>query len=261
MKVVILAGGFGTRLSEETTIRPKPMVEIGGRPILWHVMKAYSAHGLNEFVILGGYKVEFIRNYLLNYRQSVSDFTIDLATGNVAFHDVKVEPWRVTVLDTGLNTMTGGRVKRARDVIGNETFCLTYGDGVTDLDITKLIDFHRKAGAWATVTAVAPPGRYGVLGLSEGSPMVNAFREKDHKDVGLINGGYFVCEPVVFDLIEGDATVWEHEPMNRLVELGKLAAYGHRGYWQSMDTLRDKAVLEEAWESGKAPWAVWERQC
>jgi glucose-1-phosphate cytidylyltransferase len=259
MKVVILAGGLGTRLSEETSIRPKPMVEIGGRPILWHVMKTYSAHGLNEFVILGGYKVEFIRSYLLNYRQNVSNFTIDLESGDISFHDMKVEPWRVTILDTGLDTMTGGRVKRARDVIGNETFCLTYGDGVTDVDIKKVIDFHRKTGAWVTVTAVAPPGRYGVLRFSDDSPIVRGFREKDYNDVGLINGGYFVCEPAVFELIEDDATVWERGPMERLVEMGKLVAYHHRGYWQSMDTLHDKALLEETWASGTAPWAVWER--
>jgi glucose-1-phosphate cytidylyltransferase len=257
MKVVILAGGFGTRLSEETSIRPKPMVEIGGRPILWHVMKTYSAHGLNEFVILGGYKIEIIRSYLVNYRLNGTNFTIDLGSGDISFHDLKVEPWRVTILDTGLKTMTGGRVRRARDVIGNETFCLTYGDGVTDLDIKKLIDFHRKTGAWATVTAVAPPGRYGVLKFS--GDAVTGFREKDRNDAGLVNGGYFVCEPAVFDLIEDDATVWEEGPMERLVEMGKLAAYHHLGYWQSMDTLRDKAVLEAAWASGRAPWAVWER--
>ena len=259
MKVVILAGGFGTRLSEETSIRPKPMVEIGGRPILWHIMKIYSAYGLNEFVILGGYKIDHIRSYLINYRQSISNFTVDFASGDISYHDMNVEPWRVTILDTGLNTMTGGRVKRARDLIGNEPFCLTYGDGLTDLDIKKVIDFHLKAGALATVTAVAPPGRYGVLGLSDSGSLVSAFREKDHTDVGLINGGYFICEPAVFDLIEDDATVWEQGPMRRLVEMGKLAAYHHKGYWQSMDTLRDKAVLEEAWASGKAPWAVWER--
>ena len=259
MKVVILAGGYGTRLSEETSIRPKPMVEIGGRPILWHVMKTYSAHGLNEFVILGGYKIDVIRNYLVNYRHNSSNFTIDLASGEISFQDMKVEPWRVTILDTGLNTMTGGRVKRARDFVGNERFCLTYGDGVTDLDIKKLIEFHQNAGAWATVTAVVPPGRYGVLRVSDRDPMVAGFREKDDKDTGLINGGYFVCEPAVFDLIEDDATIWELGPMQRLVQMGKLVAYPHRGYWQSMDTLRDKALLEEAWASGSAPWAIWDR--
>lgn len=257
MKVALFAGGFGTRLSEETSIRPKPMVDVGPRPILWHIMKIYAAHGLTDFVILGGYKVDFIRNWLMTYRQSVSDFEIDFATGEVKYFPRDAEPWKVTVLDTGLDTMTGGRLKRAREIIGNDTFCLTYGDGVSDVNITELIDFHKKSGATATVTAVYPPGRFGVLGLTEGSDLVTTFREKDAKDEGLINGGFFVCEPAVFDMIDGDETVWEQEPMNRIVHAGGLAAYRHRGFWQSMDTLRDKAVLDKMWDSGKAPWKIW----
>ncbi|KAF0183743.1 MAG: glucose-1-phosphate cytidylyltransferase [Hyphomonadaceae bacterium] len=257
MKVVLFAGGFGTRLSEETAIRPKPMVDVGPRPILWHIMKIYAAHGLTDFVILGGYKVDFIRNWLFNYRQSVTDFEIDFATGEVKYFPRDAEPWKVTVLDTGLDTMTGGRLKRAREVIGDEAFCLTYGDGVSDVNVTELVDFHRKSGATATVTAVYPPGRFGVLGLTEGDDMVTTFREKDAKDEGLINGGFFVCEPAVFDMIDGDETVWEQEPMNRIVHAGGLAAYRHRGFWQSMDTLRDKAVLDKMWDSGKAPWKIW----
>ena len=257
MKAVIFAGGFGTRLAEETSVRPKPMVDVGPRPILWHVMKIYAAHGITDFVILGGYKVEYIRNWLLNYRQNTSDFEIDLASGEVRYLKTKAEPWRVTVLDTGLETMTGGRLLRARDIIGDERFCLTYGDGVSDVDIRATIDFHVKAKAWATLTAVAPPGRFGVLGLSEDGDRVAAFREKDSRDVGFINGGFFVCEPAVFDLIDGDAAVWEEQPMARLVQKGKLASYRHHGFWRSMDTLADKAVLDRMWDAGTAPWKLW----
>jgi glucose-1-phosphate cytidylyltransferase len=253
MKVVLFAGGMGTRLSEETAIRPKPMVEIGGRPMIWHVMKCYAQYGLTDFIVLGGYRVEFIRQYFLNYRMFSSDFTIDLSSGEIVWIASQGEPWRVTVLDTGLNTMTGGRLKRARDVIGEETFCLTYGDGVSDVDIGKLIAFHRKGGAWATVTAVEPPGRFGVLNFAEDGKTIESFREKDGQDVGLINSGFFVCEPQVFDLIDDDSTVWEQMPMRRLVERKQLTAFRHTGFWQSMDTLRDKAVLEEAWQKG-APW-------
>jgi glucose-1-phosphate cytidylyltransferase len=253
MKVVIFAGGLGTRLSEETSIRPKPMVEVGGRPILWHVMKIFAQYGLTDFVVLGGYKVEFIRNYFLSYNKISSDFTIDLATDKIIWSRGSGEPWRVTVLDTGLETMTGGRLKRAREVIGEETFCLTYGDGVSDVNIKELLAFHHRSGRWATVTAVPAPGRFGVLGLSEDGEKVNTFREKDSRDVGLINGGFFVCEPRVFELVDDDATIWERGPMERLVEHGQLAAYRHWGFWQSMDTLRDKAVLEAAWSAG-APW-------
>lgn len=253
MKAVIFAGGFGTRLSEETAIRPKPMVDVGPRPILWHVMKIYAQHGITDFVVLGGYRVDFIRQYFLNYTRSLSDFTIDLASGEITWQRGAAEPWRVTVLDTGLETMTGGRLKRAQDIIGQETFCLTYGDGVSDIDITALLAFHRRKGKACTVTAVAPPGRFGVLGLSPDGEDVTAFREKDQVDVGLINGGFFVCEPAVFDVIDDDTQPFEQEPMNRLVERGQLASYHHRGFWQSMDTLRDKAVLDAAYAKG-APW-------
>lgn len=257
MKVVIFAGGFGTRLAEETAIRPKPMVEIGARPILWHIMKTCAHHGLTDFVILGGYKVEFIRSWMMNYRQSISDFTIDLQTGDVKFHSAHIEPWRVTVLDTGIDTMTGGRLKRAREIIGDEPFVLTYGDGVSDVDLTKLIAFHRAKGKMATVTAVAPSGRFGVLRLDPDGQSVAAFREKDQRDTGLINGGFFVCEPGVFDLVDGDATVWEQEPMDRLVGRNELSAYRHDGFWHAMDNVHDRATLEKLWSGGKAPWKVW----
>jgi glucose-1-phosphate cytidylyltransferase len=253
MKVVLFAGGLGTRLSEETAVRPKPMVEVGGRPIIWHIMKCYAQYGLTDFIVLGGYRIEFIRQYFLTYRMHSSDFTIDLSNGEILWNACQSEPWRVTVLDTGLDTMTGGRLKRARDVIGDETFCLTYGDGVSDVDIGKLVAFHREGGTWATVTAVEPPGRFGVLNFAKDSSMVESFREKDGRDVGLINAGFFVCEPEIFDLIDDDATVWEHNPLRRLVEKKQLRAFRHTGFWQSMDTLRDKAVLEEAWKKG-APW-------
>lgn len=253
MKVVIFAGGLGTRLSEETAVRPKPMVEIGGRPMIWHIMKCYAKFGLTDFIVLGGYRVEFIRQYFLNYRMYSADFTIDLGNGQVAWCSESGEPWRVTVLDTGLDTMTGGRMKRAREVIGNETFCLTYGDGVSDVDIGELIAFHQACGTWATVTAVQPPGRFGVMTFADDGSTVESFREKHGADVGLINAGFFVCEPEVFDIIDDDATVWEQGPMRRLVELSQLSAYRHEGFWQSMDTLRDKVTLEEAWRNG-APW-------
>jgi glucose-1-phosphate cytidylyltransferase len=253
MKVALLAGGYGTRLSEETTVRPKPMVEIGGRPILWHIMKMYAKHGLTDFVVLGGYKVEFIRQYFLNYARANSDFTIDLRTGDLVWQRTHAEPWRVTVLDTGADTMTGGRIKRAQDVLGDAPFCLTYGDGVSDVDITALLAFHKRKGKACTVTSVSPPGRFGVLGLSPSGEDVTAFREKDQKDVGLINGGFFVCEPGVFDVIDDDASVWEQEPMDRLVQAGQLSSYLHRGFWQAMDTLRDKETLEKIYKAG-APW-------
>ena len=254
MKVVIFAGGLGTRLSEETAIRPKPMVEIGGLPMIWHVMKCYAQHGLTDFVVLGGYRVEYIRQYFLNYRMLSSDFTVDLSTGEVVWsRPAAPEPWRVTILDTGLDTMTGGRLKRARSIVGNETFCLTYGDGVSDVDIGRLIAFHRKGGLWATVTAAQPPGRFGVLNFDRESHKVASFREKDGRDVGMVNAGFFVCEPEVFDLIDDDTTVWEQAPMHRLVEKGQLQGYRHEGFWQSMDSLRDKVVLEEIWKKGP-PW-------
>lgn len=256
MKVAILAGGYGTRLSEETGTVPKPMVTVGGRPAIWHIMKNYAAHGLKEFIVLGGYKVEVIRDYFLNFRERQTDFSVDLTTGEVKFLTCVAEDWKVTVLFTGENSMTGGRIRRARDFLGDEPFCLTYGDGFSNVDITQLIAFHKASDNWATLTAVSQPGRYGALHLTPDSEKVLNFREKGAADGGLINGGYFVCEPEVFDLIDGDLTVWEEEPMDRLVERGKLGSFWHRGYWQSMDTLRDRMVLENEWSSG-APWKVW----
>lgn len=256
MKVLILAGGFGTRLSEETSIRPKPLVEIGGRPILWHIMKLYSHHGFKDFVILGGYKVDYIRNYFLNYRGKQTDYTIDLKTGRVEWLKGINEDWTVTVLDTGQNSLTGGRIKRAKSLIGDESFCLTYGDGVSDVNITELIESHRASGCLCTLTAVSQPGRYGALRLEEEGNHVKAFREKGAVDGGLINGGFFVCEPEVFDLIDSDQTTWENEPMERLIKMDKLGYYHHQGYWQSMDSLRDKMVLEAAWADTPL-WKVW----
>ncbi len=260
-KVAIFAGGLGTRLSEETSIRPKPMVEIGGWPILWHIMKIYAHYGLTDFVVIGGYKVEVIKDYFLNFRQRQSDFTVDLESGDIEYHTGHGENWRVTVLDTGRDTMTGGRLKRARHVLGDETFCLTYGDGVSDVPIDTLLKAHRDGGGWCTLTAVTQPGRYGALrfeedGVNDESVNVLGFREKGRGDGGLINGGFFVCEPEVFDLVDGDATVWEEEPMDRLIAAGKLRSLRHDGYWQSMDTLRDRQVLEDAWRSDP-PWKVW----
>lgn len=257
MKVAIFAGGFGTRLSEETSVRPKPMVEIGGKPIIWHIMKMYAAHGFRDFVVLGGYKVDYIRDYFLNYRGTRSDYTIDLASGVVQWHDDHLEDWKITVLDTGADSMTGGRLRRARQHLGDAPFCLTYGDGVSDVNITALVESHRQSGNWCTLTAVVQPGRYGALRLSDDRSHVQGFREKGAADGGLINGGFFVCEPEVFELIEGDQTVWENEPMDRMVELGKLGSFAHEGYWQSMDSLRDKIVLEDAWATGSPPWKVW----
>lgn len=254
MKVVLFAGGLGTRLSEETVLRPKPMVEIGGKPILHHIMKIYAAHGLTDFVVLGGYRVDVIKDYFLNYHRRCNDFTIDLSTGNVTLlNNGTVEPWKVTILDTGLDTMTGGRLKRARSIVGHEPFCLTYGDGVSDINISELIAFHKASGKMATVTAVSPPGRFGVLQISPENSSVTGFREKDAVDVGLINGGFFVCNSGVFDLIDDDATVWEQAPMKRLVEKNQMSAYHHKGFWQSMDTVRDKEYLESLWARG-APW-------
>lgn len=256
MRVALLAGGFGTRLSEETAVRPKPMVEIGGRPIMWHIMKFYAHHGLRDFVVLGGYKVEFIRDYFLNYRANECDFTIDLRTGGIEWAREVPEDWRVTVLDTGSDSMTGGRLRQARHLLGDGTFCLTYGDGLSNVNVPELIAAHRASGAWCTMTAVVQPGRYGALRLSEDNARVEGFREKGKHDGGLINGGFFVCEPEMLDLIDGDATVLEEEPMERLIERGKLASFVHDGYWQSMDSLRDRHILEEQWRRG-APWKVW----
>ena len=257
MKAVILAGGFGTRLSEETTVRPKPMVEIGERPILWHIMRLYSAHGIDDFVICLGYKAEVIKDYFANYYLHASNMTLDLSTNEFELEPQNVEPWRVTLVDTGAETMTGGRLKRVADHVGGETFCFTYGDCVTDLDMSKLIAFHRSEGALATLTAIRPPGRFGALTLNPGSNKITSFREKPEGDGGWVNGGFFVLEPDVIDYIEGDETVWEHGPMQRLANEGRLAAYRHHGYWQNMDSLRDKMVLEEQWASGSPAWKVW----
>ncbi|WCT71892.1 glucose-1-phosphate cytidylyltransferase [Sphingomonas naphthae] len=255
-KVALLAGGFGTRLSEETTVRPKPMVEIGGRPIMWHIMKMYAHYGVREFVVLGGYKVDFIRDYFLSYRSRGCDFTIDLKSGDTEWLEAAAEDWKVTVVDTGYDSMTGGRLRRARHHLEGGRFGLTYGDGVSNVDIPALIATHETADAWCTLTAVTQPGRYGALRLSDDRRQVLGFREKGAADGGLINGGFFVCEPEMLDLIDDDQTTLEAEPMDRLIARGKLASYHHDGYWQSMDSLRDKHLLEEQWIKG-APWKVW----
>jgi glucose-1-phosphate cytidylyltransferase len=256
MKAVILAGGFGTRISEESAIRPKPLVEIGGRPILWHIMKIYAMHGLTEFVVCGGYKCHMLRSYFRDCMLACSDITFDLRHDKIEIHNHDIEPWCVTVVDTGENTMTGGRIKRIRPYIDG-TFCMTYGDAVADIDITELIAYHKRCGTLATVTAVTPPGRFGVLTVDRDTARVEAFREKSNKDVGYINGGFFVLEPEVLDYIDDDDTVWEHKPLERLTRDGQLTAYYHAGYWQNMDTLRDRHVLENAWSTGEAPWKVW----
>ncbi len=260
MKVVILAGGYGTRLSEHTSVVPKPLVEIGGRPILWHIMRIYSHYGLNEFVICCGYKGTIIKDYFLDYTAHQGDFTIDLQRNRLETHRSGSEPWKVTLIDTGEKTMTGGRLKRVRDYLGNATFCLTYGDGVGDINIRELINFHHQQGALATVTAVQLPGRFGAINLSSDRPRASRFREKDASDGQVINGGFFVVEPEALDLIDGDSTSWESEPLARLSEQDQLAVYRHHGYWQNMDTLRDKAVLQEQWDSGKRPWCVWDNE-
>lgn len=257
MKAVILAGGLGTRLSEETGVRPKPMVEIGGRPILWHIMKLYSAHGITEFVVCCGYKGYVIKEYFANYFLHMSDVTFDLSNNGMEVHHGKAEPWKVTLVDTGDSTMTGGRVRRVRDyVAGDDAFCLTYGDGVADLDIAALVDFHRSHGRDATITAVQPPGRYGALLLDD--DRVQDFVEKPRGDGSWINGGFFILSPKVIDRIEGDGTVWEEEPLTGLARDGQLMAHKHAGFWQPMDTLREKTYLETLWSEGRAPWKLWE---
>jgi glucose-1-phosphate cytidylyltransferase len=256
MKVVILAGGLGTRISEETQIRPKPMVEIGGRPILWHIMKLYSAHGLNEFVICLGYKGYLIKEYFANYCLHNSDVTFDLGRNEIHTHHRETENWRVTLVDTGIETMTGGRVKRVAQYLDGDTFCLTYGDGLADVNVAALLDFHDAHGRLATVTATQPPGRFGALRLGENNA-VHGFQEKPLGDGGWINGGFFVLSPKVIDYIGGDATVWENEPLQNLAAECQLAAYKHRGFWQPMDTLRDRNQLEHLWQTGQAPWKVW----
>ncbi|MCP9848775.1 glucose-1-phosphate cytidylyltransferase [Cyanobium sp. Morenito 9A2] len=257
MKAVILAGGLGTRISEETHLRPKPMLEIGGKPILWHILKTYSHHGIDEFVICCGYRGYVIKEYFANYFLHLSDVTFDLAANRMEVHRQEAEPWRVTLVDTGESTATGGRLKRVAEHLGEGPFCLTYGDGVGDVDITALLAFHRSHGKPATVTAVQPPGRYGSLLIEEGTTSVRGFDEKPQGDGHWINGGYFVLEPEVLELIEGDATTWEFEPLGSLARRGELEAFQHRGFWRPMDTLRDKTQLEELWASGKAPWKVW----
>jgi glucose-1-phosphate cytidylyltransferase len=254
MKAVILAGGLGTRISEESHLRPKPMIEIGGRPVLWHIMKIYARYGINDFVICLGYKGYIVKEYFANYFLHMSDVTFDLARNTMEVHERHVEPWRVTLVDTGLDTMTGGRLKRVRDYIGDETFCFTYGDGVANLDISALVDFHRRHGKSATITAIQPPGRYGALNLN--GTTVENFQEKADGDGAWINGGFFVLEPGVLDYVEGDQTSWEGEPIVRLAQQGQLMAYQHRGFWQAMDTLRDKNHLEQLWET-QPPWKVW----
>ena len=256
MRVVILAGGMGTRISEETQLKPKPMIEIGGRPILWHIMKIYSAYGLNEFVVCVGYKGYVIKEFFANYFLHVSDVTFDIGNNRTEIHRHNAEPWRVTLVDTGEETMTGGRLKRAQRYIGNEPFCMTYGDGVGDIDIRRLIEFHQQQGCLATLSATQPPARFGALRV-DGS-RVAAFKEKVQGEDGWINGGFFVLSPRVFDYLADDATVWEREPLERLAHEGQLAVYLHRGFWHPMDTLRDKTYLESLWASGRAPWRVWE---
>lgn len=255
MKAVILAGGLGTRISEETVSRPKPMVEIGSKPILWHIMKTYAAHGISDFIICLGYKGYMIKEYFANYFLHMSDVTFDMALNKTEVHQNNAEPWRVTLVDTGEDTMTGGRLKRVRHYLGDEEFCFTYGDGVGDVDITQLIRFHREQGTLATLTATQPPGRFGALNMDKHK--ITSFQEKPHGDGGWINGGFFVLSPKVIDYIEGDNTMWEREPMERLAEEDQMSAYLHNGFWQPMDTLRDKIHLEELWASGKAPWKVW----
>ena len=255
MKAVILAGGLGSRLSEETTLKPKPMVEIGGKPILWHIMKIYASHGVDEFVVCLGYKGYVIKEWFANYALHTSDVTFDLRDGTMAVHHSSTEPWRVTLVDTGAETMTGGRLKRVLPYVGDETFCLTYGDGVADVDVTALVAHHRAHGRLATVTAVQPPGRFGSLEL-EGAA-VRAFAEKPRGDGAWINGGFFVCEPAVGEAIAGDDTKWEEEPLRDIAARGELTAYHHDGFWQAMDTLRDRHELEALWDTGRAAWCTW----
>lgn len=256
MKAVILAGGFGTRISEETNLKPKPMVEIGGKPILWHIMKIYSHHGINDFIICCGYKGYVIKEYFANYFLHMSDVTFDMNNNSMEVHQRSAEPWRVTLVDTGEEAMTGGRLKQVADYVKNdELFCLTYGDGVSDVNITELLDFHKAQNVKATVTATIPPGRFGALDISGNK--VSSFMEKPKGDGAMINGGFFVLSPQVLDYITDYQTIWEREPLERLAREGDLAAFKHHGFWQPMDTLRDKMHLEELWLSGKAPWKVW----
>jgi glucose-1-phosphate cytidylyltransferase len=256
MKVVILAGGLGTRLSEETVLKPKPMVEIGGMPILWHIMKIYSSFGYNDFVICLGYKGYVIKEYFANYFLHQSDVTFDLKKNTTTVHNNHAEPWTISLIDTGIDTMTGGRIKRIQSYIGNEPFMLTYGDGVGNIDISKLVGFHKKNKKYCTVTAVQPSGRFGALNLTE-EDIVASFEEKPSGDGAWINGGFFVCEPQVFDYIDNDSTIWERTPMENIAKENQMTAFKHTGFWRPMDTLRDKQELEKAWETNKAQWKVW----
>lgn len=257
MKVVILAGGFGTRISEESQSRPKPMIEIDGKPILWHIMKTYLHYGYNEFIICAGYRQEYIKNYFAHYFLQTSDITFDFRYGNHRdIHKDSSEPWKVTVVDTGLYTMTGGRIKRIQPYVGNESFMLTYGDGVCDVPIDKLVEFHKSHGKMCTLTAVKPEGRFGILDLN--GDTIKSFREKSQQDVGYINGGYMVLQPEIFDYLEDDETVFEREPLERVADEGQMMAYRHNGFWQCMDTLRDHQKLEKLWKAGQAPWKVWD---
>ena len=256
MKAVIFAGGLGTRISEETSVRPKPMIEIGGRPLLWHIMKLYSHHGVNDFVICCGYKGYVIKEYFANYFLHMSDVTFDMTSNQMEVHQRGAEDWRVTLIDTGEQTMTGGRLKRVAEYVKDEDlFCLTYGDGVADVNISALIAFHRSQGVKATLTATVPPGRFGALDLN--GSKVGSFMEKPKGDGGMINGGFFVLSPEVLEYLVDDQTIWEREPLERLAQEGELCAFQHTGFWQPMDTLRDKVLLEELWASGTAPWRVW----
>jgi len=256
MKVVILAGGLGTRLSEETVLKPKPMVEIGGMPILWHIMKIYSAHGFNDFIICLGYKGYVVKEYFANYFLHKSDVTIDLSNNSIKVHDSQAEPWKITLVDTGNESMTGGRIKRIQEHVGNEPFMLTYGDGVSDVNITELVKFHQAHGKLCTVTAVQPSGRFGALNLTD-DQTVHSFLEKPKGDGAWINGGFFVCEPQIFDYIDGDNTVFEKDPMEKIAADGEMKAFNHIGFWKPMDTLRDKHELEEDWMNNKAKWKIW----
>ena len=258
MKAVILAGGYGTRISEESAVRPKPMVEIGGRPILWHILKIYSAHGIDDFVIAAGYRGYLIKEYFANYFLHNSDVTIDLGRNEVTTHVSGAEPWRITIVDTGEETMTGGRLLRLREYLGGETFCLSYGDCVADIDVRAEVAFHESAGGLATLAVVQPPGRFGAVNLSGGGDQVVEYTEKPAGDGGWVNGGFFVVEPAALDYVDGDEIVWEHEPLGRLAAEGKLFAYRHRGFWHPMDTLRDRMVLEDMWASKQPPWRVWD---
>ncbi|MDF7799393.1 glucose-1-phosphate cytidylyltransferase [Pontiellaceae bacterium B1224] len=257
MKAVILAGGFGTRISEESTVRPKPMVEIGPEPILWHIMKIYAAHGITDFVVACGYKGFMIKEYFSKLYLNESDVTFDLKNDSIEIHHSRIPPWRVTCVDTGVESMTGGRLRRVREYLDDETFCMTYGDGVSDIDITAELEFHKNNSLLATMGSVKPPGRFGAFSLHPGECRVNEFCEKPDGDGSWINGGFFVLEPGVLDYIDTDKTPWEIDPLQRLAEAGQLGAFRHKGFWQPMDTLRDKHVLEELWESGEAPWKIW----